>query len=110
MRNIQYIHIGGRQEVNPAEVVMLQAEINYTVLFFANGKKTIVATPLKTLESRFIPFDFFRTHKSYLVNLRCVKCMFETSNIVQMTDNHKVIVSRRKRMQLKEQLSFYEKL
>lgn len=105
MRNIQYIHIGGRQEVNPAEVVMLQAEINYTVLFFANGKKTIVATPLKTLESRLVPFDFYRTHKSYLINLKCVKLFSEATNIVQMTDNHKVIVSRRKRTQLKVYLA-----
>lgn len=104
MNTANYIHIGGRQEVNPAEVVMLQAEINYTVLFFANGRKTIVATPLKTLEGRFLPYEFYRTHKSYMVNLKCVKYLHEATNIVQMADNHKVIVSRRKRTRLKEYL------
>jgi DNA-binding LytR/AlgR family response regulator len=101
----KYIHIGGYQEINPNEVVMLQADINYTILFFANGQKTIVATPLKTLESRLVPFDFYRTHKSYLINLKCVKRFLEATNIVQMTDNHKVIVSRRKRTQLKVHLA-----
>jgi DNA-binding LytR/AlgR family response regulator len=100
------IHIGGRQRVNPQEVVMLQADVNYTVLFFANGTKAIVATTLKSLESRFVPFDFFRTHKSYLVNLRCVHHFLEGTNIIQMTDNHTVTVSRRKLLKLKEQLSF----
>lgn len=104
MNTAQYISIGGRQEVNPDEVVMLQAEINYTVVYFANGRKTIVATPLKTLEGRFSSYDFFRTHKSYMVNLKCVAFLHEATNIVQMTDNHKVIVSRRKRTRLKEYL------
>ena len=100
------IHIGGRQRVNPQEVVMLQADVNYTVLFFANGKKAIVATTLKSLEPRFLPFDFFRTHKSYLVNLKCVQNFSEVTNILQMVDNHVVTVSRRRRTRLKEQLNF----
>ncbi len=94
--NSQYIHIGGRQEVNPQEVVMLQADINYTVLFFADGTKTIVATPLKTLESRFMPFDFYRTHKSFLVNIKCVERYLEATHTLQMNNNKKILVSRRK--------------
>ncbi len=96
METAQNIHIGGRQEVNPQEVVMLQAEINYTVLFFVNGTKTIVATPLKTLESRFMPYDFYRTHKSYLVNIACIKCYLKPHNQVQMSNDRKILVSRRK--------------
>jgi DNA-binding LytR/AlgR family response regulator len=105
MDTTKYIHIGGYQEINPNEVVMLQADINYTILYFADGKKTIVATPLKTLENRLVPFDFYRTHKSYLINLKCVKLFSEATNTIQMTDNHKVIVSRRKRTQLKVHLA-----
>lgn len=106
MNTTNYISIGGRQEVNPAEVVMLQAEINYTLVYFVNGRKTIVATPLKKLEERFTPFEFYRTHKSYLVNLKCVKCFIEPTNVLQMDDNHRVIVSRRKRTGLKEYLKY----
>jgi DNA-binding LytR/AlgR family response regulator len=104
--NTHNIHIGGRQRVNPKEVVMLQADVNYTVLFFANGKKAIVATTLKSLEPRFVPFDFFRTHKSYLVNLKCIQNFSEVTNMLQMVDNHIVTVSRRRRMSLKTQLSY----
>lgn len=104
MNTTNYISIGGRQEVKPEEVLMLQAEINYTLVYFVNGRKTIVATPLKKLEERFTPFEFYRTHKSYMVNLKCVAFLHEATNTVQMTDNHKVIVSRRKRTRLKEYL------
>ncbi len=107
MNTTNYIPIGGRQEVKPEEVLMLQAEINYTLVYFVNGRKTIVATPLKKLEERFSPFDFYRTHKSYLVNLKCIKCFIEPTNTLQMTDNHKVIVSRRKRTRLKEYLQLH---
>ena len=100
------IHIGGGQRVNPEEVILLQANVNYTVLFFTNGKKAVVATTLKLLESLFLPFDFFRTHKSYLVNLKCIQTFSEATNTIQMTDNHTVTVSRRKRLKLKEELSF----
>lgn len=104
MNTTNYISIGGRQEVKPEEVLMLQAEINYTLVYFVNGRKTIVATPLKKLEERFTPFEFYRTHKSYLVNLKCVKCFIEPTNTLQMSGNQKVTVSRRKRLKLKEYL------
>ncbi len=106
---MKYIPIGGRTTVNPQEIILLQADINYTILYFANGQKTIVATPLKTLERRFVPYDFYRTHKSYLINLKCVKLFSEATNIVQMTDNHRVIVSRRKRTMLKIHLGHFGK-
>jgi two-component system LytT family response regulator len=99
--NSQYIHIGGRLEVCPQEVVLLQADVNYTIVHFSNGKKTIVATPLKTLESRFSQCNFYRTHKSFLVNINCVKKYLEASHTVQITDSKRldvprVTVSRRK--------------
>ncbi len=90
------IQIGGRKNVNPEEIMLLQADINYTVLYFIDGKKTIVATPLKTLEMRFDGHNFYRTHKSYLVNIACIKNYLKPHNQVQMSDDKKILVSRRK--------------
>ncbi len=108
--NINNIHIGGRKAVNPQDIAMLQADVNYTVLYFINGKKAIVATPLKTLESRFKPFNFYRTHKSYLVNIACVKCYLKPHNQVQMSDDKKILVSRRKVDGLKKCLFMEEEV
>jgi DNA-binding LytR/AlgR family response regulator len=107
-QDIQNIHIGGRKAVNPQEVAMLQADVNYTVLYFTDGNKSIVATTLKTLESRFKPFNFYRTHKSYLVNIACVKCYLKPHNQVQMSDDKKILVSRRKVDGLKKCLHIEE--
>ncbi|WP_064196214.1 MULTISPECIES: LytTR family DNA-binding domain-containing protein [Emticicia] len=98
------ILVGGHTTVNPENVVLLVASINYTVIHLSNGKKTIVATPLKTLEARFQPYDFYRTHKSFMVNLAYIKTYMPTHNKVEMVDNQKVLVSRRKANGLKRYL------
>ena len=54
MNTYYTIPIGRRQTVNPQEVMLLQAEVNYTLLYFVDDKKIVVATPLKKLESRFV--------------------------------------------------------
>lgn len=100
------ISIGGRTLVNPEEVLMLKADINYTVVHFINGKSCIVATPLKSLEARFEGHNFFRSHKSFLVNLGFVKHYFRTKNQLQMMDNQLATVSRRKTIGLYKCLSF----
>ncbi len=98
------IAIGGFKSVKPEEILLLEADINYTVVHFKDGKKFIVATPLKSLQSRFEPYNFYRTHKSYMVNLKCVECYLEPHKQVQMTDNKKVTVSRRRANGLKRHL------
>lgn len=94
------IHIGGRQEVCPEEVVLFVALENYTQVIFENGNKTVVATTLKELERRFSKHPlFFRTHKSFLINLNFVANHENLAeNFIQMSNNKKVIVSRRKKM------------
>lgn len=68
------IFIGGRKSINPEEVIRLQADINYTRVFLADGKKILVATTLKEIESRFSAFPkFVRINKSLIINIDCIK-------------------------------------
>lgn len=99
------IALGGFRSVKPEEIMLLQADINYTIIHFKDGEKFIVATPLKSLQSRLESFNFYRTHKSFMVNLECVKHFSELHKQVQMTDNKKIIVSRRRVNGLKKSLS-----
>jgi DNA-binding LytR/AlgR family response regulator len=95
------IPVGGRQQVNPQEVVLLEANINYTMLHFADGKKMMVATSLKKLANRFKSEAFFRTHKSFLMNLQYVVGFDEKYNAVMMQNNLRADISRRKRTAFK---------
>ncbi len=72
--NTPSIFIGGRQNVNPKEVIWLQADVNYTRIFLIDGKKILVATTLKEIENRFSAFPkFFRINKSMIINIDCIK-------------------------------------
>ena len=103
--NLNKILIGGRQKICPDEVIMLKADVNYTEVHLCSGKMLIVATTLKALEKRFSNFLFFRTHKSYLINLRYVLDSQEVINKnVLMQNDFSVEISRRKKTKFRREL------
>jgi DNA-binding LytR/AlgR family response regulator len=68
------IFIGGRTFVVPNQIAYFEADVNYTKIFYVNGRKACIATTLKQMESRFqaIP-RFFRINKSLIINLDCIQ-------------------------------------
>jgi two-component system LytT family response regulator len=92
------IRLAGNNKVNPANVLFLKADVNYTELFMQGGKTLIVPKTLKELEKRFIPFDFFRTHKSFLVNLNYViGYQIHEGLLVKLDGEYNVNLSRRRK-------------
>jgi DNA-binding LytR/AlgR family response regulator len=85
--------------------VMIQAEINYSVIFLTDGKQFIVSTCLKILKNRFaIVQSFARVHKSYLVNLDYYKSYNEGHFLLE--NDLTCVVSRRKFRQLRDEKRF----
>ncbi|RIU91170.1 LytR/AlgR family response regulator transcription factor [Oceanobacillus picturae] len=60
--------------LNPADILYLSREDKFTKIFTADKEYHVRAT-LKDLESRLAGFEFFRIHKSYVVNLSYVKML-----------------------------------
>ena len=51
------------------DIVMLQAEGSYCTIFLKGGEKLLASKNLKYFEERLTDFpQFFRCHKSYMVN------------------------------------------
>ena len=100
------IPIGGRKNVFPATVILLEADVNYTRLYLENGIKLIVATTLKKLEARFADeSNFFRTSKSYLINLDFMTT-YDLKNSAILMKNHKtVLISRRRKPKFLTQMN-----
>jgi DNA-binding LytR/AlgR family response regulator len=94
------VHIGAWKDVHSQEVMLLEADVNYTKIYFQDGKKMMVATSLKELEVRFNTPQFFRIHKSYLVNLHFVEEY--NRDTLRMTNNVNVSLARRRRTAFKE--------
>jgi two-component system, LytTR family, response regulator len=101
------IHIGSGKRLTPGDIVLLLASVNYTEIHFANGHKIMVATTLKTLEKRFsISGDFFRTHKSSLINLNYIKAYdnLVTDDYVEMKNDFKIAISRRRKLAFEQRM------
>ena len=97
---LENVHIGAWKDVCPHDVMMLQADVNYTKIYFNDGKKMTVATSLKKLQNRFNTPEFFRIHKSYLVNLHFVEEI--NRDTIRMSNNLNVTLARRRKTAFKE--------
>jgi DNA-binding LytR/AlgR family response regulator len=74
----------------------------------ADGGKMTVAICLKKLEKRFaLCQEFFRTHKSFLINLNYIENydVRRDEVFVEMKNGYRIEVSRRKKMALKKRMN-----
>lgn len=55
--------------VNIQDIINCESDKNYTTFHFINSPKLIVSTNLKEYETLLSPHNFFRTHKSHLINM-----------------------------------------
>lgn len=89
--------------IDSREITRLEAENNYTRVFTLKGEQFFVCKTIKDFEILLDPEIFLRVHKSSVINLNYLK---EFVNIdgtyVQMKDDMKIQVSRRKIQELKD--------
>ena len=90
------IHIGGRTTILPQEVVYFKADVNYTNILLSNGRKILVATTLKKLQSRFENFPkLVRVSKSMMINIDCI--FQNTENAIILQNGETFVASRRRK-------------
>jgi two-component system, LytTR family, response regulator len=68
------------------DIVYIEAQSNYCVIYLKHGKKNTVSKTLKDIES-LLPNTFLRTHKSFMVNTQFVEKINTTKK--QITLNTK---------------------
>ncbi len=64
-----------------ADILYIEADSNYSRIF-AKGKEYLLAITLKTMETKLPLSDFFRIHRSYIVNLRQIDEVAETHLVI----------------------------
>ncbi|MGR3810357.1 LytR/AlgR family response regulator transcription factor [Jiulongibacter sp. NS-SX5] len=97
-----FISIGGRIILPEDNIVLLEGNENYTNVYTKTGEKHTVATTLKQLENR-VSKAFYRSHKSFIINLNEVSSFDES--VIKLKNNRKVLVSRRRKQGLREQMN-----
>lgn len=78
------------------EIIYCQAIGNYTQFFLTNKRKLLSSYTLKQYDDMLGEFNFFRAHKSYLINLDHVQQYKKgEGGTVLMSDGMEVEISRR---------------
>ena len=83
--------------VAPKDIIMCESDSNYTLVYLQDRKKLISKT-LKDFEEMLVPFNFFRTHQSYLINVEQIAEFVKgEGGYLVMKNGLRVPVSRSKR-------------
>jgi DNA-binding LytR/AlgR family response regulator len=86
-----------RKSIDLSEIIMLRADVNYTIFFLKNGKQFLSARSIKLYESMLEGHGFIRTHRAYLINREHLLKCNETNDSVFLSNNLTALISRRKK-------------
>lgn len=101
--------LGGYNIIEVSEITYCKSESNYTKFHFVDGKNLVVSKTLKEFESILLENNFFRIHRSYIINLNCVaKYNKGKGGEVVMKDGAILEVSREKKDELLSLFSITE--
>ena len=80
------------------DIVHLEANSNYTTLYFVSGSKLVASKTLKDFEE-LLPADiFFRVHHSHLINLNYIKRYIKgDGGQIELQNGNYIDVARRKK-------------
>jgi two-component system LytT family response regulator len=87
------------------DLIHLDAESNYTMLYFTQNRKILASKTLKEFEEQLPVDKFFRIHHSHIVNLKfIVKYIKGEGGQLLMENGKSLDVSRRKKVDLIQKL------
>ncbi len=93
--------------VHHQNIIRCVAESNYTTVVLIDGTTHLITKTLGHFEKLLFEKDFFRIHKSHLVNLNAVRKFIKSKKggLVETVDGMQIEVSSRKKEALLERLS-----
>lgn len=84
--------------VKPQDITHCEASNNYTFFYLNNGEKLTVSKPIYEYEELLSPYQFIRTHQSYLVNIQYIKSWVkEDGGYLLLETGQQIPVSRNKK-------------
>jgi two-component system LytT family response regulator len=90
-----------------SDIVLLESEGNYTRVYFGTNKP-LIPRSLALLEERLDPAVFFRASRQHMVNLRAIERIdpgISDNLVVSVKGGHKIDMSRRQSLRLREMMS-----
>ncbi|MCI5058991.1 MAG: LytTR family DNA-binding domain-containing protein [Flavobacteriales bacterium] len=88
----------GLSFVKIEDILRCESDENYTKFFLKDGSKRLVSKTIKFYEELLTPHNFFRVHRSHMVNLEYVTDYYKgDGGSVKLVDGTEVMVSRRRK-------------
>jgi len=88
--------ITGFEFVDFADIISMQSDGNYTNIKLKEHKTIVATRQLGDFEEMLLPYNFFRIHKSYIINLDHIKKYTKgDGGTVMMSDGSEIDVARR---------------
>jgi DNA-binding LytR/AlgR family response regulator len=81
-------------------IIMLEGHNNYTLFYLQNGKQRLYARTIGHFQELLDSEQFIRIHRGFLVNSSCIVGYDEIENKLQMENNLRASISRRRRKNL----------
>ena len=89
------------------EIARLEADGNYTTFYLTDGRKQVVSRRMKSYEEMLPRNQFFRTHNSHLINLKCFREFNKREDLAILDDGSEVPVSTRRKQGLFDRLEAF---
>jgi len=88
-----------------SKIIRCEGEGNYTHIWFEARKHTLVSKTLVEFEDLLQEFGFVRVHKAHLVNLKYVRAYIKSENMLKLSNNEYIPVSRRRKENVLKRLN-----
>lgn len=94
--------------VKVSDILKLESESNYTIIYLENNKKIIASKTLSVFEEMLEKLNFSRVHRSFVINLTKIKNIENDAGnyFAKMIDGSLVEISRRKKKEFFERIAY----
>lgn len=90
--------------VKVSDILFLKADNVYTEFYLAGHVRHVVSKPLKEYELLLSQSNFYKPHRSYIINTDAIKSYQKSTQEIEMSNNQKVSLSREKKKEFEQLL------
>ena len=95
-----------KKKILLTEIIMLEANANYTYFHLLNGEKIVISRTMKLFDNLLKDYSFTRVHRSFIINESHLKSYDAEKECVLLSNDLSAMISRRKKRILKYTADF----
>lgn len=106
---MEAIHVGSWLKVNPLDIKLLRADINYTYIHFFDGRQVMVSTTIKKIQARLPEIGFLRVNRKEIINTGFIKeyMACRGSDYLTLLDKTTLKVSRSRKPEMRRYFNVF---